>query len=342
MKAAFVNGRGGVEVRDVPTPVPGPGELLVKMRNCGVCGTDLEKVRGHGATNTVLGHEAAGEVAGLGKGVTDYPVGSPVFVHHHVSCGVCYFCLNDSPTMCPLFLQTNLEPCGFADYFKVPAANVGRGAVLRLPSGLTAEEGSFIEPLACCLRSLDRIGFTAGMSTAIIGFGPMGALYLMLLRSLGASFVAVGDVADFRLSFAERLGADVAVNLRRGSLSENCMAMTDRRGVDVAVVATGNLAAYGEALRTVRRGGRVCIFGAPSKASELKLDLTEIFFREISFIPSYSTTERETNRALKLLTSKTVKPSLLVTHRFRLDDVAEAFRVAADPERSMKVVVSET
>ena len=339
MKAVFLNGRGGVEVRDVDTPSIGYGEVLVKMTVCGVCGTDLEKIRGHGVTTAILGHEVVGVVEEIGEGVEEVREGDRVFVHHHVTCGKCYYCLNGNPTMCSLFLRTNIEPCGFAEYFKAPRVNVERGAILRLPDNISFKDASFIEPLACCIRSLARAGHQAGQSYAVIGFGPIGALYTLLLKTSGASFIAVGDISENRLKFAEKIGVDAVVNLRKERMYDVCKEATEGRGVDVVVVATGSIKAYEEAFKLVRRGGRICVFGAPARGERLSIDFSRLFIDEITIIPSYSTTERETKIALDMIAMGRIKPGILVSHEYKLEEAVEAFRTASNPEASMKVLI---
>jgi L-iditol 2-dehydrogenase len=337
MLAAFV-GTSGVELRDVPEPVAGPGEAVVRMMACGVCGTDLEKAHGRGLTQAVLGHEVSGVVEMVGEDVKDLRPGERVFVHHHVSCGKCYYCLAGSYTMCQLFKTTNIVPGGFSELFRVPEPNVERGGVIPI-ADMDFDLASFIEPLACCLRSLHRVGFTPGWSAGVIGYGPAGALHVMAMKALGASYVAVADISDFRLEMAVKLGADEAVNIRSRSFSEVCRAGTDGRGVDLVVVSTGNPAAFRAALDAVRRGGKICLFGAPPKSSTVDLDISKLFIDELSVIPNYSTTERETWQAFQLLRAGVIKPLSLITHRYPLARVREAFEKAASPESSMKVIV---
>src|ERR1700730_2722575 len=151
MKAALVPPNGGVQLVEVPEPSPGDGEVLVKLRCSGVCGTDLEKVQGVGITTKILGHETVGEVEEVGKGVTDISRGMRVFTHHHVPCLSCDVCKRGKATYCAEFAKHNLIPCGLAEHYIVPRFNVERGAVLELPEGLDYEEASFIEPISCCI-----------------------------------------------------------------------------------------------------------------------------------------------------------------------------------------------
>jgi len=338
MKAAFSPpGSRRVELREVEVPKIGDGEILVKMRVCGVCGTDLEKVYGKPITPPMLGHEVVGEI--VESKAPDYEVGERVFAHHHISCGRCYYCLSGDYTMCPLFLKTAIEPCGFAEYFRVPRVNVERGAVLRIPSGVSDEEATFIEPVGCALKAIERMGFKPGMSVSITGAGPMGAIFIKLFRAFGASFIAAADLVPFRISYAERVGADVALNPREEDFGEVCMSATDGRGVDAAILATPPVKALDTALQTLRKGGVLVIFGVPERGERIGLDFSMLFLREINIITSYSTSEVETNLALRLISSGRVSFADLVTHRFKLGQIDEAFEVAHDPARSMKVLI---
>ncbi|MEM2909999.1 MAG: alcohol dehydrogenase catalytic domain-containing protein [Nitrososphaerota archaeon] len=338
MKAAFISSSGGkVELRDVEVPKISEGEILVRMRACGICGTDLEKVYGKPVTKPTIGHEVVGTVE---ESNTDrFSKGDRVFAHHHVSCNKCYYCLNDSPTMCSLFSETNIDPCGFAEFFRVPAVNVEMGAVLNLPDNVSDEEGTFIEPAACVLRCLERCRFRHGMSAAVIGLGPAGAIFVKILRELGASFIVAADVVPFRVKFAEKIGADISINTATERLDDVCRKATEGRGVDIAVVATSSSKAIPVALEAVRKGGTLCLFGAPEKGAIVGLDISNIFIREISLVTSYSTTEKYTNLSLSLIASGRIGYSDLITHRFRLENVDEAFKTAIDASNAMKVIV---
>ncbi len=342
MLALFpVNGR--VELREVEVPNVGPSEFLVAMRSCGVCGTDLEKMRGEAATPQVLGHEVVGEVAAVGKEVRGFSIGDRVFVHHHVSCGRCVFCLQGSETMCEWFTATNLEPCGFAEFFKVPAANVARGAALKLPESVGFDEGTFVEPLGCCVRALQKSRFRAGSNVAVVGCGPMGLLNMMATRALGAHRLISVEVSEYRLKWAARVGSDLLVNPMVEDSAEAVKEFTGGVGVDLVIVATSNPKAFDESFKLVRRGGAICVFGAPAKNQQVQANLAKIFYDEVSIVPSYSTTEYETNVALKIIESEKIKPTELVTQHYGLQQASEAFRVASDPSTSMKVMVtSET
>lgn len=338
MKAAFSPpGSGRVELREVEVPKISDGEILVKMRVCGVCGTDLEKVYGKPITPPMLGHEVVGEI--VESKTPDYEVGERVFAHHHVFCGKCYYCYHGDYTMCPLFLKTTIEPCGFAEYFRVPRTNVERGAVLKIPSHVEDEEAAFIEPVGCALKAVRKIGFRSGDSVAIVGVGPMGAIFIKLFKAFGASFIGAADLIPFRIEYARKLGADVALNPKEEDFVSACIDGTDGRGVDIAILATPSVKALDMALQTIRKGGVLCIFGAPEKGEKAELDFSRLFLRETDVITSYSTSEVETNLALRLISSKVVGFKDLITHKFKLERIDEAFKAAHDPTKSMKVLV---
>lgn len=339
MKAVFVKKEGGkgVEIRDIEVPTIHEGEILIEMRACGIDGTDIEKAYGKPITPPMLGHEVVGEV--VESKTPEYEVGDRVFVHHHVFCGKCYYCLHNSYTMCPLFLKTSIEPCGLAEFFRVPKINIERGGVLKLSPNLPWEEAIFIEPAACVLKALRRVDFRAGDTASLIGVGPTGSLFIKLLKYFGAALVSVADLSDFRLSMAEKLGADIAVNPMQVDFTEICKKATNGIGVDIGILGTPTAKPIQILLQTIRRGGRLCIFGAPERGEKVELDFSWLFINEVSITTSYSTSEVETTIILRLMESAKIFFNDLITHKFKLSQAEEAFEVAKDASKSLKVVV---
>jgi L-iditol 2-dehydrogenase len=337
MKSLFIGPRG-VVLKEVEKPSPKKGEILIEMRSCGVCGTDLEKVKGEAVTPPVLGHEVVGEVAEVGRGVGGINTGDRVFTHHHAPCYECELCRRGEYTLCAEFPRHNINPGGFSEYYVVPAWNVSRGAVLPLPDSVSFEEGSFIEPLGCCIRGLSKVNATNFMSAIIYGAGPVGLTHLMLLQHYGYANVVVGDFSEYRLSFASRLGAKTFVP---GGTGDEKAAHSALDGVapELAIVATGSSAAFLDAMKTVSPGGRVLLFGAPPRSSKVSLDLSRYFLRGITVQSSYSTSEKETALAVKMLESGAINLSKLITHRFGLEDAPEAFRVAGE-QKCVKAIVN--
>lgn len=339
MKAAVISGKGTVELKESPTPKIGPGDLLVHMRACGVCGTDLEKIHGEHITPPILGHEVAGDIMEMGGGVQGFQKSDRVLVHHHVSCRSCFYCKNGLETLCEAYPKSNLDPCGFADYFRVPSTLVEGGTVYRLPDSMSYDEGSQVEPTACCIRALRKAGVNAGNSVAIFGVGPVGLMHLQLAKTYGVAPIIAIDVLENRREIAVKLGADEALNPTTDDIPTEVSSMTNGLGVDYAIVATGNLRAIEQAFSSVRKGGKVVLFGAPLRGAQLSLDVSRLFLCEIKFESSYSTSETEMRMALDLIEKKRINPSKLITHRLPLARALEAFRLAEKGEGAVKVVV---
>jgi L-iditol 2-dehydrogenase len=327
------------ELRELEKPVPGPGGLVVKMEACGLCGTDIEKMRGeYTAAMPVLGHEAVGTIAAVGEGVEGFREGDRVFPHHHVPCHACHYCMAGSETMCDMYKSSNLTPGGFSEYFRVPRWNVSKGGVLKLPEGLDFEIASLVEPVACCVRALEMCEVKPGESVLVAGAGPVGMMHSLLLKSMGVN-VIVSDVSRERLEFAERTGVHLVINAAKVDVPNSVKSETDGRGSDLAIVASGNPAAIIQGLRSVRKGGRVCLFGIPPKDSVLDYDISDLYNSELQLLTSYGATETETKKALDQISSRQADFAKLVTHRFPLHLFDEAVEKATSA-RGMKVVVT--
>jgi len=332
MRAAVLRSPGGVGVDEMHAPRARRGEIVVEMRACGLCGSDLEKIRGtYTAAPPVIGHEAVGVVAEVGKGVRGVEAGERVFPHHHVPCGTCSVCRGGSPTMCAHYRATNLEPGGFAESFRVPRWNVGHGGVLRLPASMDFERASFIEPLACAIRALDR-GPARPRNALVLGMGPMGLLSLQLLRLRGADPVLGSEVSAVRAEKARALGAATVWDPRTDDVVAATARETGGSGVDLALVATGQPVAIGQALRAVRPGGTVVLLGVPETGGRLDVDPSTFVTREVSLVPSNAATEVETRKAMGLIARRKVDVAAIASHRFPLSRFPEAVEVAGRAE----------
>jgi L-iditol 2-dehydrogenase len=343
MKAAYVKGPSAVEIRNVERPKAGKGELLVRMRACGVCGSDLEKIYGQYSQPSMrLGHEPAGTVSEVGPGVNDFKKGDRVFVHHHVPCYSCHFCLHGNETMCQKYSETNLNPCGLAEEFLVPAWNVSHGGVIKLPDKISFEEASMIEPLACCVRAWNKIRYKKGDSVSILGAGPTGMMHVMLSKIYGIKDIFCLDINNFRLNFAKQLGVTKAFLSTESNPHQEILSKTENRGVDVAVVATGNLDAIAQSMDLVRKGGMVVLFGVPSKDAKMQVDMSKIYSKEITIMPSYAASENDTKTAFDLIRERRIDIKSLVTHRFDLSESAKALEYAHQGNDSMKIIVTNS
>jgi L-iditol 2-dehydrogenase len=319
-------------------PSPGPGEIIVRMGACGLCGTDLEKMRGeYTASMPVIGHEAVGTVTAAGKGVKGFRAGDRVFPHHHVPDYSCYLCKKGNETMCDHYRSSNLEPGGFSEYFRVPRWNLEQGGVLMLPKGMSFETASLTEPLGCCIRSIRRCGLAQGEVTLIAGAGPVGVMHALLLKGSGAR-VFISDVSEERLKLAEGLKAGEVLDARL-DVPGRVKSETKDRGADVAIVASGSKAAILQGLRSVRKGGKVCLFGVPPMGTVLDYDISELYNAEREIITSYGAVEADTRGALRVLSARADELGRLITHRFPIGRFDEAVK-AASSGAGMKVVVT--
>jgi L-iditol 2-dehydrogenase len=342
MKAVFVKGHNAVSVDDVKVPdLSSAGDVLVKMRACGLCGSDLEKIYGeYSMTSGRLGHEPAGEVVAIGKSVKGFAGGDRVFIHHHVPCYSCHYCLHGDYTMCPMYQMSNISPCGLAEHFLVPEWNLSRGGLIKLPDNVSFDEASLVEPLACCIRAWKKCSFQSGDDVVILGAGPTGLMHVLLALTLGAGKIFVIDINDFRLNFAKKYGVQVFNAISDHDFANNIKLETGGRGADICIIATGNMKALLQSFDLTRRGGKIMLFGVPPKGSQVSYDMSKLYSSEHSLIPSYAASEIETNQALKLIAEARVDMGSLITHRFHISNAAEAIKCAHDANNAMKVIIT--
>ncbi|HEX5456804.1 MAG TPA: zinc-dependent dehydrogenase [Candidatus Nitrosotalea sp.] len=343
MKAAFVLGPTDVQIKNVDRPQIGPGEVLVAMKACGVCGSDLEKIYGkYSQPSMRLGHEPSGIVSAVGEGVANFKKGDRVFTHHHVPCYSCHYCTHGNETMCQKYSETNLSPCGLAEEFIVPQWNVSHGGVIILPDHVSFEEASMIEPLACCIRAWNKIKFKKGDSIAILGAGPTGLMHLMLSKAYGIQDIFCLDINDFRLGFAKKFGITESIRSDDLEAYQKILAKTQNRGVDIVMVSTGSINAIAQAIDFVRKGGTIVLFGVPTKDVKMSLEMSKVYSKEITIIPSYAASEKDTNEAFQMIENGTINVKDLITHKFSLDESAKALDYAHQGNDSMKIIITNS
>jgi L-iditol 2-dehydrogenase len=338
MLACFLEPPKRVAVRDVPVPKLAPGDILVRMEASGVCGTDLEKIEGQLGPGGVLGHEVSGTIERVGDGITGHKPGDRVIAHHHVPCYRCPDCSNGNFTLCNEFKKTNIDPCGFAEYFRVPQYNVARGAVIPLPPELSFEEGAMIEPTACCIQAIRKANVHQDDNILVVGLGPTGLTQIQLLRNATTGKIIGSDIIDARLKLGKKLAADETVN----ALTEDVPAhirKTAREGVDIAVVSTGNEKALNQAFSSVRKGGRILLFGAPSQGATYPLNVSDLFSRQITLLSSYSCVETEMEEAIRFVSERRLDLKSLISDRFKLRDAEKAMEFAKTSKTAIKTIV---
>jgi L-iditol 2-dehydrogenase len=338
MKVARYYSRQDVRVEEVPVPKIGPGEMLVQVKACGLCGSDLMEWYVEKKAPEVLGHEPAGVVAEVGEEVTKFEVGDRVFVHHHVPCFTCHHCVRGHYTLCETFKATHLDPGGFAEYFRVPALNVQRD-VLKLPAEMSFEQGTQIEPLATCIRGIERTSIQPGDTVVVIGAGVTGLMNMQLANVYGAGKVVVTDFSPFRLDMARRLGTDHALNAREDVLTA-LKELNGGRKADVVIVTAGSIRAMEQGMALAGGGGTVLLFAPSHPEATLSMSPCHLLFSEITITSTYSCSHVETRQALKLIQGGRVNVEELITHRFDLTGVGEAINLAAEAGESMKILIT--
>lgn len=343
MLAAVYRGPNQVVVEELPLPELSPGELLVRVAACGVCGTDLKKIRcGLAPPPRVFGHETAGTVAAVAPGEAEWRVGDRVALHHHVPCRRCFYCERRLYARCAGYQLTGVtagfEPAGggFAEYARVlPFARPG---VVRLPDDVSFAEASFLEPLNTVLKGVQVAGAAEGETALVVGQGPIGLLFTQALRERGVEVVG-SDPLPFRRAMAARFGAapvDPAVE----NPADVCRAGTSGRGADLAVLAVASTAAAAGALAAVRPGGRLLLFAQTQLGDPLTVDAGEIGVLEKRLLGAYSADIDLQPEAARLLFSRRIQVAPLITHRFPLAGIAEAIDMASAPRAdSLKVIV---
>ena len=331
MRVAVHAGPGVIRLEDRPTPGIGPGELLLRVRGCGLCGSDLAKLRVAAPAPTVLGHEVVGDIVAVGEGAGDYRPGERVVVAHHVPCFACHFCRRGNASMCRTFKASNLDPGGFAEYVRVPPANV-RHATFRVPPGVPDAVASFTEPLACCLRAVRRAGVGPGDTVAVVGVGAMGGLLLQLACRAGARVVGADLLAE-RRHLARALGATAA--LEPGELAATLATLTEGRGADRVILTVGAPALVRDALGWVRDGGAVHLFVGEGEGP---LPIGDIYKRELTLSATYSSSPGDLAEAFELVCAGSVRVTELVSRRLPLEQLEEAARLM-ERRLALKVLV---
>ncbi len=328
------------EVRVVELPIPeiGPGELLVQLRACGLCASDVMEWYMKPRAPLYPGHEPVGVVVAAGKGVGRFSVGQRVFMHHHVPSMVCHFCQRGSFSQCATFRATRLDPGGLAEFVRVPALNVQLD-VLPLPGELSFEAATLIEPLACCVRGINRAAIQPGDSVLILGAGSNGLILAQLAQQRGATRVMIVDPIAYRLQRALDAGIDFALDPQAGPLLEQIYAVNDGRKPDIVLVTPSKISAMQQGLELVGPGGTVLLYAPPPPSEVLPVTPNALFFQEISLRTSYSAGPHETRLALELLRSGRIRAETVITHRFPLRDAAQAFRLVAQPGDALKVII---
>jgi len=337
MRAAMYYANDDVRIVDLPTPRVGPGEILVRVKASGICGSDVMEWYRKPKAPLVLGHEIAAEVVQAGAGADSVKVGDRVFVSHHVPCGSCRYCLAGHETVCDTLRTTNFDPGGFAEFVRVPAINVKHG-VFPLPREISDDEATFVEPLACVIRGQRLAGFRPGGTMLVLGSGVAGLLHIKLAKAAGAAKVIATDVVEFRKAAARKAGADVVVDGRE-DVPTRVKEANEGNLADLVITCTGAPKAIAQGLASVDQGGTVLFFAPIDPAAKVEIPFNDIWREEVTMTSSYGGSPQDIRESIALLREKRVGVNDLITHVLPLDQAAEGFRLVAQARESIKVVL---
>lgn len=338
MRVVEYHSNSDIRIVEFPVPEIGQGELLVQLRACGLCASDVMEWYMQPRAPLYPGHEPVGVVVAAGEGVQQFSVGERVFMHHHVPCMICHYCRRGSYSQCATFRATRLYPGGLAEYIRVPALNVQLD-VLSLPNALTDEAATLIEPLACCIRGISRAKIQAGDSVLILGAGSNGLMLAQLAQQRGAGRVIIVDPIAYRRQRALDSGIDYALDPQDGAVLEQVYTVNDNRKPDIVIVTPSSITAMQQGIELVGSGGTVLLFAPPPPAAMLPVEPNTLFFSEITLRTSYSAGPYETRLALDMLRNGRINADTVITHRFALQDAAQAFQLVAKPGDALKAII---
>ena len=337
MKAQVFRGVNQLSYEELPVPTLAPDEVLVQVRVVGLCQSDIKKIRYPlYEPPRIFGHETAGVIADIGDQVTGWQVGQRVVVMHHIPCMHCNYCLNDNFSMCDVYKNIsttagfNASGGGFAEYVKVPGHIVRNGGLILIPDAVSFDQASFVEPTNCCLKAVKKAQIAAGQSVLVTGAGPIGLMFMMLVKYFGGRAIAT-DLLPSRIEKALSVGAEAAFNARDPNLPAKIQALTDGMGVDTTLLAVPSDKAFFQALDCTRKGGKILFFAEFPDEVEIPLNPNILYRREIDLMGSYSSSYRVQSLAADIVFNQRIDVEALISDRYLLQDLSAAVELAIAP-----------
>jgi len=339
MRSVLYMAPGKLEIQDVDIPKPGPGEILVKIRVATTCGTDVKTYRrGHPKVEppTPFGHEYAGDVVSVGKGVKKFKAGMRVVAHNTAPCGTCYYCIHHQESMCENLL---INIGAYSEYIVIPAPIVEINT-FEIPQKLSYSQAVMLEPFSTVVHGQEIIDIQSGENVAIIGAGPIGLMHLQMALYRGAPMIIVSDLTDERLKVAKKIGGDRVHTLNPNNCDtlESIRELTDGRGVDVAIESAGAAEAWQMALKAARPGGRVLWFGGLPKGTQVEVDSYAVHYGELSMYGIFHCTPLDVYHAFQLISSGVLDSKPLITGELPLEQVEDALKMMMAGE-SIKMAI---
>ena len=326
MKAAVLEKVNKIEITDIPVPKPASDEVVIKVKTCGMCGTDLKLYTGQYTARVpvVPGHEYSGEIVEVGKSVRNLRPGQRVVSDPNESCGKCYWCRNHQPCFCnDLAAYGVLRDGGFAEY-----CTATEKGVYPIPEGVDDEVAAFAEPVSCVVHAADRISYRPGETVAILGGGPLGQIHLQFALNSGASKVVLADPNQSRRELAQKFGAHAVINPKEEHVKERVLEQTAGLGADVVIEAVGRKETIEQSFRLAKRGGRVVIFGFAAESEKAVFSPFDVLSRELTILGAW-VNPYSYSRALDVLSSGRIDVKPLISHRLNLDNILQGYQMMA-------------
>lgn len=345
MTAAVYHGAGRLVVEEVPVPAIGPGELLLRVESCGICHTDLKKIKyGLLPGPRIYGHETAGEVVAAGDGVTAYRPGDRVIAFHHIPCENCFYCERKFYAQCPVYKKVGItagfEPAGggFAQYVRVMGWIARRG-VEKIPPGVSYEAACLVEPVNTCVKAVHQLALRTGDVVIVQGQGPIGLMFTMLAKRAGCQVLVTDRMAE-RRALAVKFGADAAIDPQADDVAAVAARATGGRGADAVISAVSGQGLVEEAVRASRPGARIMLFAQTSDQERIELSGKDICMGERVLMGSYSASIDVQAESANLVFSGALRTAELVSHQVPLNDINEGIELALHPSgKSLKIIV---
>ena len=345
MHAAVYRGASVVNVEEIPTPAIRPGEILIRVEACGICHTDLKKIEYNLlAPPRVYGHETAGVVAAVGTGVSRFHTGDRVVAFHHIPCLECFYCRRKTYAQCPVYKRVGItagfEPAGggFAQYVRVMDWIVDRG-VEKIPEGISFERATLVEPLNTCLKAVAQCDPQPDDFVAVLGQGPIGLMFTMLVKRTGARLGATDTIAE-RRRIAARCGAEFTWDPRTTDVASEVKQLTGERGADIVMVAASAPGIVDQAIACSRPGSRILLFAQTSAAERIEASGADLCAGERTLFGCYSASVDLQKESANLIFGGELPVEELISDRLPLVKIRSGFDLALHPgPKSLKIIV---
>lgn len=342
MKASVYYNKHDIRYEEIDIPKIGDDDVLIKMKSCGLCGTDIHKALHQTVTGpVVLGHEVAGVVVKTGRNVIKFKEGDRIVTAIHVPCFTCHYCERGHFTLCEQFKKTNIEPGGFSEYIRLPELHV-KHLTHKLTPEVTWKQAAMVEPVACCLHGLKSANIHPGDTVLVLGSGTIGLVSAQIAVMKSALNTIVTDISNFKLGLAKKVGITHIINSLEVNVEEKVAELTNNLGPDIIVIAAGVPSLFAQAVNMVRRGGKVIVFTPFDKDNMVTIDAARFFKDEISVIGSYSLTPYEMVEATQIICQGRINVDDMITHAFPLNQFNDAMALANDSNNQfLKIIITE-